>query len=69
MTKIPLFRLSEIMNFWNGANQGDYYSSDIEELLIEVSEYDFTDVKDDLITSLKSFMEYEKKLELQNKYD
>lgn len=67
MRKIPLYRLSEIMEFWTGANQGDYYSGDIEELLIEVSEYDFTDVKDDLITSLKSFMVYEEKLELQNK--
>lgn len=67
MIKISLFRLSEIMDFWNMANQSDYYSSDIEELLIEVSEYDFTDVKDDLITTLKSFIEYEKRLELQNK--
>ena len=67
MKKIPLFRLAEIMDFWNGANQGDCYPSDIEELLSEVQEYDFTDVKDDLITTLKSFIEYEKRLELQNK--
>lgn len=67
MEKIPLFRLAEIMDFWNSANQGDYYPSDIEELLSEVQEYDFTDVKDDLITTLKSFIEYEKRLELQNK--
>lgn len=67
MEKIPLFRLAEIMDFWNGANQGDYYLSDIEELLSEVQEYDFTDVKDDLITTLKNFIEYEKRLELQNK--
>lgn len=67
MIKIPLFRLTEIMDFWNSANQGDYYPSDIEELLIEVQEYDFTNVKDNLITSLKSFIEYEKRLESQNK--
>lgn len=67
MIKISLFRLAEIMDFWSGANQGDYYSSDIEELLSEVGEYDFTDVKDNLITTLKSFIEYEKRLELQNK--
>lgn len=67
MEKISLFRLSEIMDFWNGANQSDYYSADIEELLIEVSEYDFTDVKEDLITTLERFIEYERKLELQNK--
>lgn len=67
MIKISLFRLAEIMDFWSIAKQGDYYSSDIEELLIEVQEYDFTDVKDDLITTLKSFIEYEKRLELQNK--
>lgn len=67
MKKIPLFRLAEIMDFWNGANQGDYYSSDIEELLIEVGEYDFTDVKKNLISTLESFIEYERKLELQNK--
>ena len=67
MIKIPLFRLAEIMDFWSIAKQGDYYSSDIEELLIEVQEYDFTDVKDDLITTLKSFIKYEKRLELQNK--
>lgn len=65
MRKISLFRLAEIMDFWSGANQGDYYSSDIEELLSEVQEYDFTDVKDDLITTLKNFIEYEKRLELQ----
>lgn len=65
MKKISLFRLAEIMDFWSGANQGDYYSSDIEELLSEVQEYDFTDVKDDLITTLKNFIEYEKRLELQ----
>ena len=67
MKKIPLFRLAEIMNFWSGANQGDYYPSDLEEILSEVQEYDFTDVKDDLITTLKNFIEYEKRLELQNK--
>lgn len=67
MIKIPLFRLAEIMDFWSGVNQGDYYSSDLEEMLIEVQEYDFTDVKDDLITALKSFIEYEKRLESQNK--
>lgn len=67
MIKIPLFRLVEIMDFWSGANQGDYYSSDLEELLSEVQEYDFTDVKDDLITTLKSIIEYEKRLESQNK--
>lgn len=67
MEKISIFRLAEIMDFWSGANQGDYYPSDIEELLSEVEEYDFTDVKDDLITTLKSFIEYEKRLELQNK--
>lgn len=67
MIKIPLFRLAEIMDFWSEANQGDYYSSDLEELLNEVGEYDFTDVKDDLITTLKNFIEYEKRLELQNK--
>lgn len=67
MKKIPLFRLAEIMDFWSGANQGDYYPSDLEELLSEVQEYDFTDVKDDLITALKSFIEYEKRLESQNK--
>ena len=65
--KIPLFRLAEIMSFWSGANQGDYYPSDLEEILSEVQEYDFTDVKDDLITTLKNFIEYEKRLELQNK--
>ncbi|MBR6641307.1 MAG: hypothetical protein IKL08_03855 [Clostridia bacterium] len=67
MRKIPLFRLAEIMDFWSGANQGDYFSSDLEEMLSEVQEYDFTNIKDDLITTLKSFIEYEKKLELQNK--
>lgn len=67
MIKIPLSRLAEIMDFWSGANQGDYYPSDIEELLREVQEYDFTNIKDDLITTLKSFIEYEKRLELQNK--
>lgn len=67
MKKISLFRLAEIMDFWSGTNQGDYYPSDIEELLSEVQEYDFTNVKDDLITTLKNFIEYEKRLELQNK--
>ena len=61
MRKIPLFRLAEIMDFWSGANQGDYFSSDLEEMLSEVQEYDFTNIKDDLITTLKSFIEYEKK--------
>lgn len=67
MRKIPLFRLAEIMNFWSIANQSNYHSTDIEEMLIEVQEYDFTDIKDDLITTLKSLIEYEKRLELQNK--
>lgn len=67
MIKISLFRLAEIMDFWSIAKQGDYYPSDIEELLSEVQEYDFTNVKDDLIITLKSFIEYEKRLELQNK--
>lgn len=67
MKKIPLFRLAEIMDFWSGANQGDYLSTDLEEMLSEVQEYDFTDIKDDLITTLKSFIEYEKRLESQNK--
>ena len=67
MIKIPLFRLAEIMDFWNGANQGDYYPSDLEEMLSEIQEYDFTNVKDDLITTLKSIIEYEKRLESQNK--
>lgn len=67
MIKIPLFRLAEIMDFWSGANQGDYYPSDLEEMLSEIQEYDFTNVKDDLITTLKSFIEYEKRLESQNK--
>ena len=63
MIKIPLFRLTEIMDFWSGANQGGYYPSDIEELLSEVQEYDFTDVKNDLISTLEGFIVREKRIE------